>query len=433
MNAPCAETGIENTEGGVKAIIVGAGIGGLTTALFFHKHGIGCDVFESAPAIQELGVGINLMPQAVASFDEVGLLPALEATGIAPEHLYYRTDRGAIVWDEPRGRGAGLPYPQISIHRGKLQRLLYDAVRTRTPARSVHVDRAFVSFRETGGEVEVTFRSAAGELFVETADVLIGADGIHSALRKTLYPNETMPRWSGRLMWRGTANWTKFGGGKTFVVAGSNDLRLVLFPIAAGETAETLLTNWVVVHRAAEDGASLASGEGWQGRADRDRCLKTLGNISVPELDIRALASASENIWEYAMCDRDPLPRWSFGRVSLMGDAAHPMYPFGGNGAAQAILDAKSLARHLSRSDDAVAALASYEEERREKAYAVVMLNRQGGPERVIDVVMSRMAGSTAEADDVVPLDERRAIVQDYARLAGYSSQQLAAGATARP
>ena len=417
----------------MRAIIVGAGIGGLATALFLEKHGIRCDVFESAPAIQELGVGINLMPQAVASLDEVGLLQALEAAGIAPEHLYYRTDRGAVVWDEPRGRSAGLPYPQISTHRGRLQRLLYDAVQARTPAQSVHVDRAFVSYRETNGTVEVTLRSAAGELFVEAADVLIGADGIHSALRKAFYPDEKAPRWSGRLMWRGTANWTRFGDGRTFVVAGSNDLRLVLFPIAAGETADTLLTNWVVTYRAAEDGAALASGEGWQGRADRDRCLRMLENIVIPDLDIRALASASENIWEYAMCDRDPLPRWSFGRVTLMGDAAHPMYPFGGNGAAQAILDAKSLARHLSQSDNAAEALAGYEEERREKAYAVVLLNRQGGPERVIDVVMSRMAGATAGVGDVVPLDERRAIVQDYARLAGYSSQQLTAGAAARP
>ena len=141
------------------AITVGAGVGGLATALFFQKHGIGCDVFESAPAIQELGVGINLMPQAVASLDEVGLLPALEATGIAPEHLFYRTDQGAVVWDEPRGRSAGLPCPHVSIHRGRLQRLLYDAVQARSPAPSVHVDRAFVSFRETGEEVDVTFRS----------------------------------------------------------------------------------------------------------------------------------------------------------------------------------------------------------------------------------------------------------------------------------
>jgi 2-polyprenyl-6-methoxyphenol hydroxylase-like FAD-dependent oxidoreductase len=152
-----------------------------------------------------------------------------------------------------------------------------------------------------------------------------------------------MPRWSGRLMWRGTANWSKFGGGKHFVVAGANDARLVVYPIAAGETDDTLLTNWVLVHRAAEDGSPLHGREDWQGRADRTSCLKMLDTFVIPDLDIKALASASENIWEYAMCDRNPLPRWSFGRVTLMGDAAYPMYPFGGNGAAQAILDANRL------------------------------------------------------------------------------------------
>ena len=234
-------------------------------------------------------------------------------------------------------------------------------------------------------------------------------------------------------MWRGTANWSKFGDGKHFVVAGSNDARLVLYPIAAGKTDDTLLTNWVFVHRAAEDGSPLYGREEWQGRADRARCLKMLETFVIPDLDIRALASASENIWEYAMCDRSPLPRWSFGRVTLMGDAAHPMYPFGGNGAAQAILDAKSLAVQLAGANgDVAGALNAYEQERREKVYAVVMSNRQGGPERVIDFVLSRLSGSDTSLEYVAPFDERKAIVHGYSQIAGYSADQLrgAAGLT---
>jgi len=416
----------------MKAIIVGAGIGGLTTALFLNKHGIDCEVFEQAPAIQELGVGINLMPQAIASFDEIGLLPVLEQSGVAPDHLFYRTGQGLTVWDEPRGRCAGLPYPQISIHRGRLQRLLYDAIEARAPA-GVHVDRTFMSRHETGGQVEAHFVSASGERFAANGDVLIGADGIHSQLRRILFPDEGMPRWSGRLMWRGTANWSKFGDGKHFVVAGSNDARLVLYPIAAGKTDDTLLTNWVFVHRAAEDGSPLYGREEWQGRADRVRCLKMLETLVIPDLDIHALASASENIWEYAMCDRSPLPRWSYGRVTLMGDAAHPMYPFGGNGAAQAILDAKSLAVQLAKANgDLAGALNACEQERREKVYAVVMSNRQGGPERVIDFVLSRLSGSDTSLEYVAPFDERKAIVHGYSQIAGYSADQLrgAAGLT---
>jgi 2-polyprenyl-6-methoxyphenol hydroxylase-like FAD-dependent oxidoreductase len=409
----------------MKAIIVGAGIGGLTTALFLSKHGIDCDVFEQAPAIQELGVGINLMPQAIASFDEIGMLPVLEQSGIAPEHLFYRTAQGLTVWEEPRGRRAGLPYPQISIHRGRLQRLLYDAFQAQAPG-GVHVDQTFMSWQETGGQVEAHFVSASGERFAARGDVLIGADGIHSQLRRILFPDEGMPRWSGRLMWRGTANWPRFGDGKHFVVAGSNDARLVLFPIAAGETDDTLLTNWVFVHRAAGEGSPLYGREEWQGRADRARCLRMLESFVIPDLDIHALASASENIWEHAMCDRSPLPRWSFGRVTLMGDAAHPMYPFGGNGAAQAILDAKSLAVQLARGNgDVAGALNAYEQERREKVYSVVISNRQGGPERVIDFVLSRLSGPDANLEDVAPFEERKAIVHGYSQIAGYSADQL--------
>jgi len=227
-------------------------------------------------------------------------------------------------------------------------------------------------------------------------------------------------------MWRGTANWSKFGDGRHFVVAGSNDARLVVYPIAAGETDDTLLTNWVFVHRAAEDGSALDGLEEWLGRADRTRCLKMLENFIIPDLDIHALVSATENIWEYAMCDRSPLPRWSFGRMTLMGDAAHPMYPFGGNGAAQAILDAKSLAVQLAKANgDVAGALDAYERERREKVYAIVMSNRQGGPERVIDFVLSRLSGCDTNLEDAAPVEERKAIVHEYSHIAGYSADQL--------
>jgi 5-methylphenazine-1-carboxylate 1-monooxygenase len=189
---------------------------------------------------------------------------------------------------------------------------------------------------------------------------------------------------------------------------------------------DTLLTKRVFVHRAAEDSSPVYGREEWQGRADHARCLKMLETFVIPDLDIRALASASENIWEYAMCDRSPLPRWSFGRATLMGDAAHPMYPFGGNGAAQAILDAKSLAAQLARANgDLAGALNAYEQERREKVYAVVMSNRQGGPERVIDFVLSRLSGSDPSLECVASFEERKAIVHGCSGMAGYSADQL--------
>ncbi|MEW5420347.1 FAD-dependent monooxygenase [Amorphus sp. 3PC139-8] len=407
----------------MKAIIVGAGIGGLTTALFLHKYGLDCEIYERAPEIQELGVGINLMPQAISTFEEIGLLGDIEAEGITPEHLYYRTFSGLTAWDEPRGRAAGLPVPQISVHRGRLQAVLYRAFQARVPG-AVHTDRGFVGYEETDSGVTATFRSADGTTHTATGDILIGADGIHSELRRILYPEEGSPRWSGRVMWRGTADWPAFGEGKTFVIAGSIDTRLVLFPIAKGDTPGTLRTNWVLVHRAADDGTALPPAQDWQGKADRAKCLEALEPFDLPDLDIRALAEATTDIFEFPMSDRDPLPRWSVGRVTLLGDAAHPMYPFGGNGAAQAILDAKALAGALAAESDPVAALANYEDERRERVYQVVMTNRQGGPERVIDMVEARIAAEGIAPADI-PREERAEIVHGYSRLAGYSPEQL--------
>ncbi len=219
-------------------------------------------------------------------------------------------------------------------------------------------------------------------------------------------------------MWRGTANWSKFGAGKHFVVAGSHDARLVVFPIAAGETDDTLLTNWVFVHRAAEDGSPLRGRDGWQERADRARCLRMLENFVIPDLDVHALASASENICESAMCDRNPLPRWSFGRVTLMGDAAHPMYPFGGNGAAQAVLDVRiRWPERLPRANaDVTVAFHAYELQRREKVYAVVNSNRQGGPERVADFDLSRLSTDATLSGSRASFEERKADLQDIRR-----------------
>ena len=405
------------------AIIVGGGIGGLTAALFLHRHGIACEVFERAASINELGVGINLMPQAIATWAELDLLDQIEAAGIAPDHLYYRMTDGRTAWDEPRGRAAGLPFPQVSIHRGRLQGVLYRAIEERRPGH-VTCDRKFVGFTETQDGVEARFEARDGTVHTITGDVLIGADGIHSRLRATLYPDEGRPRWSGRVMWRGTADWPAFADGQSFVIAGTIDTRLVLFPIAAGQRPDTRLTNWVLVHRLAEDDSTWEGTQDWQNRADRDTCLRAVSEFDLPDLDMTALVAATEEIFEYPMSDRDPLDRWSFGRVTLMGDAAHPMYPFGGNGSAQAALDAKALAEALAEADDPVAALARYEAARREAVYKVVLTNRSGGPERVIDFVEERMAADGVGPEGV-PAEDRKAIVHGYAQIAGYAPDQL--------
>lgn len=408
---------------GRRVLIVGGGIGGLTTALFLHKHGIACEVFERAGAIRELGVGINLMPQAIATFADIGVADEIEATGVAPNHLYYRTTKGLTAWDEPRGRAAGLPFPQVSIHRGWLQGVLHRAFEDRSPGH-VHCDRKFVGYDEGPNGVVARFEASDGTVHTAEGDLLVGADGIHSAVRRLLYPHEGGPRWSGRIMWRGTADWPAFGEGETFVIGGSIDTRLVLFPIGPGETADTRLTNFVLVHRTDEDGAVWQGKQDWQNKADRERCRNAVASFELPDLDVTGLVDAADEILEFPMSDRDPLPKWSFGRVTLLGDAAHPMYPFGGVGSAQAALDAKALAEALKANADWPAALEAYEEARREAVYRVVMTNRRGGPERVIDLVEKRIADEGIAPDDI-PREDRMEIVQGYSQLAGYSKEQL--------
>ena len=410
----------------MKAIVAGAGIGGLTAALFLHRAGVACEVYERAPAIRELGVGINLLPHALATLAEIGVAGAVEAEGIAPERLTYRTRDGRTVWEEPRGRAAGLPFPQVSVHRGRLQAVLHRAVLERMPEGTVHLDRAIESVRQTPDGAEAVFRAADGTEEVARGDVVVGADGIHSALRRTLFPEEGPPRWSGRVMWRGTTPWPAFGEGRAFVIAGGNDTRLVLFPIW-DRGGGTMQTNWVMAVRVAQDGAPLPGREDWQGRGARGRCLAALEGFRVPELDVHALIGATEEVWEFPMCDREPLPRWSHGRVTLLGDAAHPMYPFGGNGSAQAMVDGRALARALSSGAAPEAALAAYDEARRDEVYRIVASNREGGPERIIDAVEARAADPGADAERLVPMAERERIVRSYTRLAGFTKEQLAA------
>ena len=410
----------------MKVIVVGAGIGGLTAALFLHRAGIACEVHERASEVRELGVGINLLPHALATLAEIGVADEVEARGIAPERLVYRTRWGQTVWDEPRGRAAGLP-PQVSVHRGRLLGVLHRAALERLPEGAICTDSAYESHRETADGVEVAFRSADGTRHVAKADVLVGADGLHSALRRALHPGEGAPRWSGRVMWRGLVPWPAFDGGRSFVIAGGNDARLVLFPLyetAPGEMA----TNWVLAVRVAEDGASLPLREDWQARSEaaREGALAAVRGIAVPELDVTALVEATESVWEFPMCDREALASWTAGRTTLLGDAAHPMYPFGGNGSAQAMIDGRALACALA-SAGPEAGLAAYDAARRESVYRLVESNRAGGPERVIDMVEARADGPDSNVDILVPRAEREAVLRSYSQLAGFARDQLAA------
>jgi 5-methylphenazine-1-carboxylate 1-monooxygenase len=409
----------------VKVIIVGGGIGGLTTALMLHARGIDCEIFEQSESVRELGIGINTLPHAIKELAQLGLLDRLDAVGIRTYELIYTNRFGQEVWREPRGLEAGYEVPQFSIHRGRLQGVIYQAVRARLGESRIHTGHRLGAFRQDeAGVVAYFFDRNGTHRHTAHGDVLIGCDGIHSYVRETLYPNEGPARWNGSMLWRGAADWPKFLTGRSMVIAGGMAAKLVLYPIGEGTHAERPLTNWAVLVKVGEGGAPPHKEE-WSRPGRFEDLIPHVQRFRIPYVNAQALIEATPEFWEYPMCDRDPLPRWSHGRVTLLGDAAHPMYPVGSNGASQAILDARCLADLLKNADHPMQALWAYEQERLPMTAQIVRMNRSGGPEGVIDAVEERAPDGFSNIDDVLPFEQRKAIVRGYAATAGFAREQV--------
>jgi len=412
----------------MKVVIVGAGIGGLTAALALHERGIESEVHEQASELRELGVGINMLPHAIKELAALGLLSALDAAGIRTRELIYANRFGQTVWQELRGIEAGYDTPQFSIHRGKLHGVLLRAALDRLGPERIHVGSRLAAFRDEGEAVAAECEDrATGRRLVSRGDVLLGADGIHSKVRATLYPQEGAPSWNGIMLWRGALDWPVYGDGRTMMIAGGNDAKFVLYPIHADPARpEIRLTNWAVMARIADGTQPPPRREDWNRPGDPEEVLPFVRDrFRLGFIDPAALIAATETIYEYPCCDRDPLTRWSFGRVTLLGDAAHPMYPVGSNGASQAILDAHALAQHLASGKPIPDALAAYDAERRPATAAIVLSNRKGGPERVIDLVEARAPEGFNDVEDIASHAEREAVVRGYASMAGYAQEQV--------
>jgi 5-methylphenazine-1-carboxylate 1-monooxygenase len=410
----------------MKAIIVGGGVGGLTAALMLHARGIDCEVYEQADAVRELGVGINTLPHAIKELAELGLLERLDAVGIRTYELFYTNRFGQEIWREPRGLDAGYEVPQFSIHRGKLQGVIYQAARARLGEGRIRTGHRLGAFSEDEAGVSAYFFDRSGaHRMTARGDVLIGADGINSFVRERLYPNEGPARWNGVMLWRGAIDWPMFLTGRSMVVAGGMSAKLVIYPIGDGSRENRRLTNWAVAAKVGDANTPPPRKEDWSRPGRFEELMPHLQRFIIPAIDAQALIEATNEFWEYPMCDRDPLPRWSHGRVTLLGDAAHPMYPVGSNGASQAILDARALADRLKGAEHPVAALWAYEQERLPPTAEVVRLNRRGGPEGVIDAVEERAPDGFANIDDVMSFEERKAIVRGYASTAGFAREQV--------
>lgn len=407
-----------------EVIILGAGIGGLTLALSLHQAGIPCRVYEAVPELKPLGVGVNLLPHAVRELTELGLLPQLDAVGVRTKESIFFTEHGQLIFREAAGEHAGYDWPQFSIHRGDLQTVLYEETLRRLGPGSVVCGHRCTAVTQDAEGVTVHFAEAPA---VRGA-IAVGCDGIHSALRKQLYPNEGAPRYSGVNMWRGTARWKPFLSGASMVRAGWLSVgKMVIYPIRNDIDAEGhQLVNWV-----AEIHAPQPAMRDWSRAGRLEDFLPAFADWHFDWLDVPALILASDTILEYPMVDQDPLPRWTHGRLTLLGDAAHPMVPRGSNGAGQAIIDARFLAGALKDLGVGQTALEDYDRVRVKTTTDVVLTNRSNPPDAILREVFERSGGQRfGQIEDIVSTAELQAISDNYKRVAGYDPVALKARAS---
>jgi len=411
-------------------LIAGGGIGGLTAALHLHQAGHEVDVFESVVTPRELGVGINLLPHSVRVFDDLGLLPQLEVAAVATSRLRFLSEDGVTIWSEARGRAAGNPWPQLSIHRGRLQTILLAAARKRLGDDRVHTGHRIVSFTQDATSVTATFdhREAGGDSTTAsetavTGDVLIGADGLHSTVRKHFIDNEGPPVYSGLMLWRGAVEYPAYGDGHEMFMAGHDQKKAVVYPIrGALKRGGTTLINWVAEEPVDVDVATAD----WNAEIDVAGVAAKFDDWDWGWLNVGALIAATPVAYQFPMVDRDPLDSWTDGRVTLLGDAAHAMRPNGSNGSSQAILDGEALTNAFAaHRSDPPAALLSYEAERREPTSKIVLANRQSGPERVMQWVADRCDGSCVDQHVCISSGELERQANEYKKLAGFDLAHL--------
>lgn len=411
----------------MRVIVAGSGIGGLTTALRLHAMGADVQVYESVSEIRPLGVGINLLPHAVRELTEIGLLDALVAIGVQTQELCYFNKFGQAIWQEPRGLAAGYRWPQISIHRGAFQMLLLDTTRERLGASCIHTGHHLASYsNDDDGTVTAQFvdRRTGAPVAIATADLLIAADGIHSAARQQMYPEEGPPIWNGAILWRGITRCAPFLTGRSMINAGHAWQKVVAYPISAvPDEAGNLVLNWVAERRF--DQSTLHNREDWNRKGDPADFLPAFADWRFGWLDMPEIIQRAEVIYEYPLVDRDPVDSWIDGRMVLLGDAAHPMWPVGSNGASQAILDARALTDALETEPDIPAALAAYEAHRLPMTTRITLSNRTQGAEQIMQIVEERAPNGFDDLESVISRAEMETITAEYKRIAGFDRDTL--------
>jgi len=406
----------------MEVIIVGGGIAGLSLALSLHQAGIAACVYEAVADPNPIGAGMNLQPTAVRELTELGLGGELSRIGFTTGHLALYNKLGQLICREPRGLRAGYRWPQYSIHRGELQMLLMRALRDRAGPGSLRCGLTMTHVEQTTDTVVAHFCDAGGTRVGVEGDVLVGADGIRSAVRRHLHPHEGQPRFGGQVLWRGEVDARPFLDGATMVIAGHLRQRAIVYPMGPGSRPGWLRTNWICQTDVPD---TAAPPEEWNGRTTTEQVLAKFGTWRFPWLDVAALVAATNGIYEFPLVDRDPVARWTDGRVTLIGDAAHPMYPIGSQAGSQAIIDARVLTSSLLATSDPREALLRYDALRRPAMREVTLRNRAFGPEAAMQVVEERAPNGFERIGDVISAQELEAITASFSRAAGLDADAV--------
>lgn len=408
--------------------IIGGGIGGLSLALALHQQGVACEVYEAVPEVGEVGVGITLLPHAMRELAGLGLQAELEAAGIENLESVFFNRFGQYIYREPRGRHAGYALPEIGIHRGKLHRILYDAVLARLGAGCIHTGHRCEQVTQDASGVTMHFTQpgSGAQIAPRRASVVIACDGVNSRVRRQFYPDEKVA-FAGINTWRGVTRHKPILTGKSYLRIGSIETgKMVIYPIVDDLDSQGMqLINWVAEIQ--REGDTMND---WNRRGHSSDFLDIFKDWRFDWLDVPALIGGAEHILEYPMVDKDPVAQWTFGRVTLLGDAAHPMYPRGSNGSAQAIIDARTLAEllaaQLRSGSDLREALVAYEAQRRPATAAIVLTNRTVPPDFIIMKADALSGGKPfGHIDELISQQELRQISENYARIAGFSKDAL--------
>lgn len=407
-------------------LIAGGGIGGLAMALTLHQIGVPCIVFEQVREMKPLGVGINIQPNAIRELFDLGITEAdLDGVGLPAREWALVGLNGNDVYSEPRGLEAGYRWPQYAVHRGLFQMLLYAKVVERMGVGAVRMGRRVAGYRnEADGTVTALVEAADGSRSEEKGSLMIGADGLHSAVRAQMHPGQPPIHWGGAIMWRGVSPGAPIRTGASFVGLGTHRHRVVFYPISPPDPATGLATiNWIA--EVTVDASEGWKSSGWFKPVEIDDFVHHFDGWTWDWLDLPALIRRADAAYENPMIDREPIPTWRDGRVALLGDAAHPMYPTGSNGASQAIVDGRVLGACLVARGVSAEALAAYDEKLCGPVGQLVLRNRGAGPFGLLNIVDERCGGTFDDIDAVIPAEERAAFMAGYKAAAGFAIETL--------